>query len=597
MDRRTPLTTDYVERTSVNLGRDDTREIENNTTPPLTQEVSSNELNGTEQECIVVRALVSSIIIFLNEEKFIQEAIESVIDQTYSHWEILLVDDGSTDASTEIAEHYVERFPEKIRYFEHPGHENRGMSASRNLGVCHAKGEYIAFLDADDVWLPHKLESQVKILEKYPEAALVFGPWQSWYSWRDDGEHTDWIQNLHVASNRLVHPPGLIPIWIENEEAIPGHCATLLRHSVFQKVGNFEEDFRDMYEDAVWLSKVCLETPVFVETEWRSRYRQHSERSCEKVLRLGQMGEARLIFLKWLAAYVTRRQKDNEKEKEVGKILQQVLWPHAHPILNFGLRFTRQPTKEVQRLIKRSVQAVLSVEARRWFRTQLNRYKCWQLVGKGRLGGLVPIRRNFGLGQGQCIDRYYIELFLTRHAMDIHGHVLEIQENTYTHQFGGDRVTQSDVLHVTKDNPQSTIISDLARADHIPSETFDCVILTQTLQFIYDIVAAIRTCYRVLKPGGVLLATLPGIQQIDHSGKNSYDEFWRFTTRAAQQLFNEVFPEHGITVQAYGNVLATTAFLHGLVREELSQEQLDYRDKDYEMTVTVRARKPQESPA
>ena len=589
-----PPTTEHVGRTPVHVGRNEVLGMRNNPISPLShEEIRTNEWNGTGRATIGKCGLVSSIIIFLNEEKFIQEAIESVFAQTYRHWELILVDDGSTDNSSAVARRYVERFPDKIRYIDHPGHENRGMSASRNLGVSQAKGEYIAFLDADDVWLPRKLESQVQILERNPEAALVFGPWQSWYSWEENGEHRDWIQNLHVASNRLVHPPGLIPIWIEHEEAIPGHCATLLRHELFKRVGNFEEEFRDMYEDAVWLSKVCLETPVYVEAEWRSRYRQHSERSCEKVLQSGQMAEARLTFLKWLGAYVTREHKD--KGKDIVDVLQKVLWPRAHPILNFMIRATRHPTREVQRLLKRSVQKSLSDGTRRWLRVQLNRYKCWQLVGKGRLGGLVPIRRNFGLGQGQSIDRYYIELFLMKYAMDILGHVLEVQEDIYTHRFGGDRVTRSDVLHVTEGNPHATIVGDLAQADHIPSQTFDCIILTQTLQYIYDVPAAIRNCYRALKPGGVLLVTLPGIQQIDRSGKDSYGEFWRFTARGAQKLFSEVFLEHGIAVQSHGNVLAATAFLHGLVREEVDQEQLDYRDTDYEMIITVRARKLQES--
>src|SRR5215207_11709928 len=107
------------------------------------------------------KLLVSSVMIFLNAEKFIEEAIESVFAQTYDNSELLLVDDGSTDDSTQIALRYAERDPEKVRYLEHPGHRNRGMSASRNLGVSHAEGEYVAFLDADDVWLPYKLQRQV----------------------------------------------------------------------------------------------------------------------------------------------------------------------------------------------------------------------------------------------------------------------------------------------------------------------------------------------------------------------------------------------------------------------------------------------------
>src|SRR5215207_5031419 len=106
------------------------------------------------------KPLVSVIVVFLNAEKFIEEALESVLAQTYDNWELLLVDDGSTDSSTEIALRYANRYSGRVRYVEHPWHQNRGASASRNLGIRHAKGEYIAFLDADDVWLAHKLEQQ-----------------------------------------------------------------------------------------------------------------------------------------------------------------------------------------------------------------------------------------------------------------------------------------------------------------------------------------------------------------------------------------------------------------------------------------------------
>jgi len=121
------------------------------------------------------KALVSIITIFLNGEPFIEDAIKSVLVQTYENWELLLVDDGSTDKSTEIAQRYAEKYPEKIRYLEHDGHQNRGMSASRNLGISRAQGTYIGFLDCDDLWMPKKLEQQVAIMETYPEIALVGG--------------------------------------------------------------------------------------------------------------------------------------------------------------------------------------------------------------------------------------------------------------------------------------------------------------------------------------------------------------------------------------------------------------------------------------
>lgn len=167
--------------------------------------------------------LVSVIIIFLNAAKFFEEAIESVFAQTDDNWELLLVDDGSTDPSTAIARLYVEREPGKIRHLEHPGHGNHGMSASRNLGIRHAQGKYVAFLDADDVWLPHKLEQQVAIMESQPTAAMIYGATQYWRSWTENPEdlQRDYTPRLGVQPSTLVEPPRLLTLYLRGEAAVP----------------------------------------------------------------------------------------------------------------------------------------------------------------------------------------------------------------------------------------------------------------------------------------------------------------------------------------------------------------------------------------
>jgi len=206
---------------------------------------------------------------------------------------------------------------------------------------------------------------------------------------------------------------------------------------------------------------------------------------------------------------------------------------------------------------------------------------------------VMPIRRDFGFSAGRPIDRYYVEhFFLSSHSSDIRGRVLEIGDRSYTSRFGEGRVLQSDVLHVKPGNPVATIVADLTCANQVQSATFDCVILTFTLQYIYDVRAAIRTLYRVLRPGGVILAAFPGISQISRYDMDQYGEYWRFTTLSAHKLFSEFFPSHAVKTQAYGNVLTTLAFLHGLAAEELSREELDYHDPDYEQVISVRAVKP-----
>lgn len=251
-------------------------------------------------------------------------------------------------------------------------------------------------------------------------------------------------------------------------------------------------------------------------------------------------------------------------------------------------------TKELVKLIARQT---LPHSARRWFKAKWQNQEYCPPVGAVRFGDLrrvKPISQHFGFDRGQPIDRYYIEKFLSNHAADIQGRVLEIADNTYTYQFGGDRVTKSDALYVFEGNPKATIVGDLTCANHIPSNTFDCIILTQTLPFIYDVRAAIKTLYRILKPSGVLLATMAGISQISPSDMEMWGEYWRFTTLSSRKLFATVFPSTHFQVEAHGNVLTAISFLQGLAVDELRPEELDYCDPTYELLITVRAVKPHE---
>lgn len=222
------------------------------------------------------------------------------------------------------------------------------------------------------------------------------------------------------------------------------------------------------------------------------------------------------------------------------------------------------------------------------------RHLRWPPVGWVRFGGLrrvTPISRHWGADRGRPVDRYYIERFLAENSQDVGGRVLEIGTNMYTLKFGGERVTRSDVLHVAESQPHVTIIGDLVSADHVPSESFDCIILTQTLQCIFDVQAAITTIERILKPGGVVLATVSGISKISRYDMDRWGYFWGFTTKSAQRLFEAIFPSDRVKVQAYGNVLAAIAFLHGLAAQELEQPELDRSDPDYQVVIAVRAQK------
>ena len=200
-----------------------------------------------------------------------------------------------------------------------------------------------------------------------------------------------------------------------------------------------------------------------------------------------------------------------------------------------------------------------------------------------------PVSRTFGFERGKPVDRWYIERFLAEHSADVRGRVLEVAESTYTGWYGGDDVTTSDVLYAAEGNPDATVVGDLTTGAGIPEAAYDCFICTQTLQVIYDIRAAVAGTRRLLAPGGVLLATLPGISQISREDNRDWGDWWRFTARSAQRLFADVYGEEHVQVRQHGNVHAAAAFLYGLAAEDLDPSALESVDPDFHLVMTVRA--------
>jgi len=317
------------------------------------------------------KPLVSAIIIFLNEKKLLREALESVFAQTYDNWELLLVDDGSTDGSTEVARRYAEQHPGKIHYLEHDNHRNLGMSASRNLGLRHARGEYIAFLDADDVWLPHKLKQQLQILNAYPAAGMVYGSPQLWHSWTGNPEdiERDSLQPIGVQPDSLVQPPKLLVRYLEKKAITPAPSDVLLRHEIVKRAGGFEDSFRGMYEDQLFFAKVCLKTAVFVSSECWVRHRQHWDSACSVWRRTGEYyaPQSTLTYLNWIQAYLSR---EGFKNTEVWKILQSALWPYRHSTLSSLLRRKQRYKKQLGETLKQIGKRTLPLPVQRWLLAQ-----------------------------------------------------------------------------------------------------------------------------------------------------------------------------------------------------------------------------------
>ena len=206
----------------------------------------------------------------------------------------------------------------------------------------------------------------------------------------------------------------------------------------------------------------------------------------------------------------------------------------------------------------------------------------------GTIRRTTPLSDHYGRERGTPVDRYYIEQFLARERDAITGRVLEVLNRDYTERFGSG-VERSDVLDVDPSNGDATIVADLAAADAIPSDGFDCFVLTQTLQYVYDLESAVAHVHRILRPGGTVLCSVPTVSRIGRLELDS--EYWRLTAAACSRLFGDVFAGGEVRVRAHGNVLTSVAFLLGMAAEELSQRELERDDPFFPLVVTVRATK------
>ncbi len=291
------------------------------------------------------KGMVSISIPFLNSEPFLAEAIESVLGQTYSRWELFLVDDGSTDRSTAIAENYAARFPDRIRYLEHPGHLNRGLPASRNLGARAGTGEYLAFLDSDDVWMSQKLEQQVARMDASPEAGFLYGLSEYWYDW--DKNRKPWQPNEIpplAPGNRLYRPHELLSSnYPLGEQGAPCPSSFFLRRQAFDKVGGFEECFNpktyQLYEDQAFLAKIYLNVPVFVADICWDRYRCHPDSMGKKLEGTIREEAERRFYFRWLERYL-RQQAITDPE--VWEAFRKQAWAYRFPLPVRAARFLRR---------------------------------------------------------------------------------------------------------------------------------------------------------------------------------------------------------------------------------------------------------------
>jgi glycosyltransferase involved in cell wall biosynthesis len=294
---------------------------------------------------------VSVVAIFLNGESFIAEAIDSVLAQSFRSFELILVDDGSVDNSSAIARRYSETYPDRVRYIDHPQHANRGMSAARNAGISVARGDLIAFIDADDVWFPDKLRDQVSIFEAHPEVGLVAGATCYWDSWRGGEDHTRLVGHVQ---NKVVEPPeALLLLYPLGKAESPCPSCLIVRRSVVESVGGFETSFigpLQMYEDQAFLTKAYLSTPVYFSDRTWLKYRQHDSSCMAQNVKGGHYDAVRRHFLAWFARHLA---DVGFTELKVWRKLRIANWPYRHPRLDGTVRNIQLTIRRVWRGMKR----------------------------------------------------------------------------------------------------------------------------------------------------------------------------------------------------------------------------------------------------
>jgi glycosyltransferase involved in cell wall biosynthesis len=278
-----------------------------------------------------VKGLVSVSIPFYNSERFLSETIESVLAQTYTDWELLLVDDGSVDRSTEIALEYAAKSPDKIRYLEHAGHRNRGLTCSRNLGARHSCGEYLAFLDSDDVWLPHKLDAQVAFMDSQPEAGFIYGHSEYWYDWDENRTSKEANQVPSLApGGKLYLPPLLLKICEPiGSYGAPCPSSFLMRRTAFDHVGGSEESFNpdtyQSFEDKAFLTKMYLSVPTFVDGRCLDRYRCRSDSMWHSIKGTRREELERRFYFRWVRRYLRQQ---SITDRELWKIIRRAAWAY-----------------------------------------------------------------------------------------------------------------------------------------------------------------------------------------------------------------------------------------------------------------------------
>lgn len=525
---------------------------------------------------------VAVIIPTFNHARYLADAIISVLSQTRQADEIIVVDDGSTDDPATVVAQF-----QKVRLIRQ---DNGGLSAARNTGLRNCKTSHVVFLDADDRLLPTALQAGLTCIADRPDCAFVYG------GYRLISEN-----NNPISPDVFPAIDGAANLAMLRRNQIGMVAAVLFRRDCLLAVDGFDETLRRCEDYDVYL-RITHRYPIATHPTIIAEYRRHGQNMSNSYVEQLKTGleildrhQAR-IPTDPLTLAALREGRAHQQTSYVSQMLNAAFdrW-RTHRDIGILMGDLIQAVRWSPYTVTRKLLGVLVRHAKPvlprpiWSWIQWIRGRPYRIpVGSVRFGDLKrssPISDCFGFDRGTPIDRYYIEKFLAQNAGYVSGQVLETDKNLYTRRFGGKRVERSEVLSIEADNPHATIVGDLTHSNALSEATFDCIVLTQTLQFIFDVRAAVATSYRALKPGGVLLVTMPGLTKMH----DRWSWYWTFTPAAVSRLLEEQFGHDAVSVETHGNIFSATAFLYGIAMEELNASDLTVNDENYPVIVAARA--------
>jgi SAM-dependent methyltransferase len=485
---------------------------------------------------------------------------------------VIVVDDGSQDDPAAVTRRW-----DNVELISQP---NAGLAAARNAGLRAVRTEYVLFLDADDILAPDAVEQQLLCFSDHPGCGFVYGRHRR----VDVSLKTLEVPRQFDCAETPYHA-------FLKSNFIGMHAAVLYDAAKLIECGGFDPRLRRC-EDYDAYFRVVRKYPVASHEGIVAGYRIHAD----------NMSADAVEMLDWTLSVQERHRPDSADSQGAaafreGRRLAHLAYANAawrdrsRGAWRRRWAMTRRsPLHSLAAALWRPVRPYMPAPVVRAVRRLTgHRAPAVGAVDMGDLARLTPISLGWGDDRGTPIDRWYIEGFLERHAGDVKGRVLEIAEADYCRRFDHG-ITRQDILHVTDDNPDATIIGDMSQPGVLPDDAFDCMIITQTLHLIYDMPAAIAQLKRALAPGGVLLLTVPGVSSVCRGEWNEC-WYWSLTGQSAKLLFEKEFGAGNVEVTVGGNVYSSTCFLHGLAVEEVDQRMLEKDDFAYPLVVCVRARR------